>query len=401
MRILQVSFLGSDMGHVSSQVLSVLQFHALSEPLLPNLRTLRLSSSSVTEELIPFLPLFLSARTTAIDLVFLGFNCHTTTTASMIMVFPTLCPDLHSIRLISLPKDPMITIAVSKLVLNAKQHTIREFLVDSPLTGEAYEAICKHPHLCGLRFVIDGRISLPIMELPNLTRISIEFHHGHHWLEGFRGSSFGKLVSVTISSDSSSIGHFLEAFEKVAVTTSIPETLSEFRFENRHPWRPNYRSLLPFTQLVHLVIQFSCELGCSSTIDDDIITDLAQAMPKLELIQLGDPPCETRGGVSVKGLAALACHCPRLLYFVIHFQVGTLNQPEIPTPTPNGSSVPREGCALRSFHAGDICVPEASELTVALTLLRIFPCLEFIAHSDQGWTKVLNAIRDSKPLALS
>ena len=318
----------------------------------------------------------------------------------MITAFPKLCPNLHDIGLIGLPRDSMITVAVSELVLTTNQNTLQYFHVDSPLTMEACQVIYKLPNLCTLRAIIDSSTALPTMVLPGLAAIYIEYHNGHEWLQGFRGASLGKLTSVAFSCKSDSIDSFLGAFESVALTTSIPTTLSTFQFYTKCQWRPSYRSLLPFTQLRELVIESDCGLGCSSTIDDDTITDLARTMPQLETLELGDRPCETpSAGVTVKGLTALTYYCPRLFELVIHFQVDGLDPPDIPCLTSTGEpTIPQEGCILELFHVGETCVPEESAMMVALTLLNLFPRLRYIDYSDGSWEKVDHAIQNSKRL---
>jgi hypothetical protein len=221
-------------------------------------------------------------------------------------------------------------------------------------------------------------------------------------LQAFCGASLGKLASFTICPGSNSINNFLEAFETVVLTTSIPASLSAFKLHTTYPWRPNYRSLLPFTQMQDLILEFSCEPSCSSTIDDDTIIDLAQAMPNLQDLRLGHRPCATPTGVSVKGLAALAHYCSHLLNLVIHFQVDSLDPADfrgiayIP-----GSTVLPGSCTLLALNAGSIPLPEDSELMVALTLLHIFPNLEDIGYSDDviEWDGVSTAIANSKRLA--
>jgi hypothetical protein len=230
-----------------SQVLSILQFQVHSEPLLPNLETLDLSW--IYGGSLPFIPLLLSPRTTTINLHFAGVNLHKVTAASIITAFPALCPNLRDIRLSGLPKVPAITLAVSELVLNTNKNTLQSFIVESPLTKAACEVIYQHPDLRTLRTAIDWPTALPAVVLPNIHEIIIDYYDGYNQLQGFCGTSLGKLASITIFPHSDSIDGFLEEFGNVSLTTSIPATLSTFEFSTSRSLRPSYRSLLPFTSL--------------------------------------------------------------------------------------------------------------------------------------------------------
>jgi len=378
----------------------VLQLRASSEPLLPNLKSLTFTDTP--EDIVPFIPLFLSTRTTSIDL---GFepDFPEVVAASVVTTIPTLCPNLQRIGLHSMPETPMITAAISEMFLAINRNILQQLDVHLPLTGETNELICKLSGLRKLRLTIDRPGSLPTLVLPNLVELNVDYghdyDHDHGWLQGFRGATLGKLATVGFYCSSRSIGDFLEAFEGVALTTSIPATLSEFKFCTIHAWRPNYRSLLPFRQLKELVVTFSCSYGCSSTIDDDIMTEMARAMPKLELLRFGSLPCKTPAGVTVKGLAALAYYCPRLSDLCVHFQVVGLDPSEIPQVAPGDEPTSlREDCVLACLRVGYICVPEESTLMIALTLLRIFPRLDKIVYNNKGWGKVAHAIKVSEKL---
>ena len=383
----------------SQQVLSVLQLRALNEPLLPNLTTLTLGCGR--GDFIPFIPLLLSPKTTTIELSYLSFEHHRVAAASLITAFPTICPSLQNIRLSSLPRDPVITVAASGLLLSTSRNPLQSFLVDCPLNEEACEVIYKLPDLCELSTVVDRSASLPTMVLPNLTDIYLKFDNdpGRDWFQGFRGASLGRLVSVNFYSEIDSVNGVLEVFESVALGTSIPATLSTFRFFNPSRWTPNYRALLPFTQLKELVVEFSCEGGCPSTIDDDTITDLARTMPKLETLHIGESPCETTGGITIMGLSALAHYSPHLNGLRIHFQLDSLDPPEVPPFSSIGGLTPRQDCALTCLDVGDIFIPGESTLMVAMTLIRLFPHLEDVHHSlASNWDEVANVIRNSKSL---
>ena len=271
----------------SSELFSILERCAISEPSFPYLKTLELWR--VTGKTIPFIHLFLSPRTTIIKIGFIQPECPTAMIASMVSAFPILCPNLQEIGFDSIPRDPMITAAVSGMLLANNRK----------------------------------------MVLPSLTTLVIGYDGGGDWLSMFHGATFGKLETITFCPESEQIDDPLEAFKKVALTASIQNTLSQLHLYTSCSWNPNHLSVLPFTQLTNLVVEFSCNDGCSSRVDDDIITNLARAMPKLDTLRLGDAPCrEIPTGVTVEGLVTLANHCPDLYDLCIHFQVDSLSASE-------------------------------------------------------------------------
>ena len=261
---------------------------------------------------------------------------------------------------------------------------------------EARDVICQLPKLSLLSTVIQGQAQFPPVALPKLTSIKIEFESSFDWLQGFRGASLGRLEWVCFRSNSSQIGDFLGEFESVALTTSAPDKLSSFKFLTSHSWNPNYSSLLSFKQLKELEIEFSCNGGCSSTVDDNIITTLAQAMPKLETLKLGGAPCRTTTGATVKGLIILASHCPHLSKLRIHFQAVTLadaaTSAGTTAPPGDGPAVQWEDCVLTDLEVGNAPVTSRASM-VALTLLGIFPHISNVKYINSGWESVAETVK--------
>ena len=396
MRTLQES---GTLGILSSEIFSVLQLRTANEPLLPNLKSLQLRFT--TRELIPFIPLFLSPRTTAINIEFLGApSAPRAVVASILTTLATLCPNLETAILPSLPRGPMITTAVSRILLT-NRNTLRHFDVDSTLTEEAREVVYTLRDLRELSVIIERDTPLSSAVLPNLTSPTIAYDHADDacdLLRMFDGATLGKLESATFSLYSEQIGGFLGAFERAALAASVQNTFLRFRLLTFCPWDPSYTSLLPFTQLTHLVVDSFCDDGCSSSVDDDII-DLAQAMPKLEHLRLGDVPCRRIPiGVTSKGLVALAYHCQHLASLCIHFQVASLGAPlaTIGIGSDTESTNSRRDCALEDLNVGGICMLEESVLMIALTLTRIFPRIKNIGCADKNWGKVTDAINLSR-----
>ena len=384
---------------LSPEVFSVMQPHTINGLLLPNLNALYLVG--IERRFIPFISSFLSPRITSVFFEFSGPNNYKSAIASTITTLPTLCPNLQAISLPFLPNDPMITAAVSEMLLATSRNTLRRLYIDSPLTEEASGAVCKLPGLRDLRVVTEKETSLPSALLPNLTELAIRCDDEGDWPRLFHGATFGKLEIVWFSPRSKKIGDFLGAFERAALSSSVQNTLTRFRISVPRSWIPNYSSLLPFTQMVDLDIDFSCRDECSSTVDDDIVINLSRAMPKLTVLQLGGYPCEeVMTGVTVKGLVALALYCPKLSTLRVHLQVASLIVPPAGPGTGRNTepSVSRTVCALKELVVGKISVPKESVLMMALTLSRIFPRLKTIDAKKMVWAKVEDAIRHSKQI---
>ena len=382
----------------SKETFSAIQLCIANEPLLPNLKTLTLAG--VRGWFVPFIPLFLSPKTTS---VFLSFKSTLpeVIVASMTTTLPTLCPDLKKIALYGLPKNSMITTAVSGMLLVTNRNNLHGFRVDSPLTEEASEVLYELPELRSLEVVIERETRLPSASLPNLTELVITCDNEDGWPQLFHGATLGKLEHVDFYLQSGQIGDFLGAFERAALSSSLQNTLSGLSIFTGRSWNPNYSSLLPFTQMVDLRVYFTCNDGCSSRVDDDIIINLSRAMPKLKSLGLGDAPCrQITTGVTTKGFLALAHHCPKLSTLCVHFQVASLGgSPGIPGMAPTaGPAGSWTDCALTELDVGETPVPEGSAMTIALTLIRIFPRLCFIECIDGGWEEVKNAINRSQEI---
>jgi len=303
--------------------------------------------------------------------------------------------------LYNLPISPVITAAVSGMLLVTNQNTLQRFYADLPLTKDANKVLYELPNLRHLSVFIGRETPLPSASLPNLTRLSIACENEDDWPRLFHGATLGKLERVEFYSRSKhSIGDFLGVFKRAALSSSIQNTLSKLRV-SAWRWNPTYSSLLPFTKLVDLEIYFSCSRGCSSRVDDNIIISLSRAMPKLKTLTLGNRACgQVTGGVTPKGLLALAHHCPKLSTLSVHLKVASLCEPPgIPGMVPAaGPGASWTHCALGRLVVGEAPMPEGSVVIVAVTLLRIFPRLGSIKFTDERWGEVENAINRSREI---
>jgi len=216
------------MDRVTPEVMLALQLSTNNEPLLPRLQ--RFVCKNTTGAFIPSIPLFLSAKTTDLNIVFTP-DPPTVMLALTIVRFPTLCPRITNLVLKPLPRNPTITEAVSEMLLACNRDTLRTFVVDSPLTEDARGVLYKLPKLRKLWTTIRGPTLLPRVTLPDLEAVYIQWDSGCDWLQGFREATIGKLKTVVLrpTSESTRIGNFLEEFQSTALTTSAQSTLSKFK----------------------------------------------------------------------------------------------------------------------------------------------------------------------------
>ena len=381
---------------VTPDVLLALQLRSGNDRLFPRLN--KFACDGVNEGFIPSIPLFLSSKIVNIKIRFAA-GSPTVMVASTIARLSILCPNLECVlvTLSDLPRDPVIIEAVSEMLLACNRDVLRLFVVNSPLTEEARRVLYQLPNLQQLWTVIQGPTSLSPMTLPNLVIINLEYDHGHEWLRGFDGATLGRLKYANFHAKSvaAPLTNFLEEFKRVALTTSAPSTLLRFAFRTIRLRNPDYSSLLVFKQLTELVVEFSCHNDCSSTVDDNIIIDLAEAMPKLRILQLGRPPCRVSTGITFKGLVTLAHRCPQLTRLCVHLQVLGFSEPastEPPPPPKHAAIIPRMSCALTNLQVGEAPIVQRSVMAISFTLLQLFPQLLNLEYANPQWRRVVETI---------
>ena len=379
---------------IAADVPSTLQLRNGNDQFLPRLETFACLDTS--EAFIPLIPLFLHRQTANIVITF-SANVPVVMMASTIAQLPVISPNLRQLVLSVLPKDPVIVEAASEMLLACSPDSLEEFMVYSPLTEEACRVLYNLPNLRTLRTIVRGPTPLPPLTLPSLTTIRVSYDDRHNWLRGFHGATLGSLLSVSFSARPASIGPFLEDFKSAALTSSIQNTLSSFEFLTQRPWNPDYSSLLVFKQLTRLVIEFSCSAGCSSGVDDDVVTSLAHAMPKLEVLYLGGQPCQATTGITLKGLVTLACRCPKLSKLRVHFRVRewveVANNLELPVLSAQATIIPKTSCALTCLQVGETPILERDIFAVALILVQVFPQINSVLFIGRRWEAVEEYIR--------
>jgi hypothetical protein len=139
---------------LAPDVFSTLQLRTGNDPLLPRLDGFECDDT--TEAFAPLIPIFLPPKVVVINIRFAA-NVPVVTIASIIVRLPILCTEVRSLYIWSLPRNAVITEAVSEMVLACNPKTLRAFLVFSPLTEEARKVLHQLPNLRHLGTVMGGR----------------------------------------------------------------------------------------------------------------------------------------------------------------------------------------------------------------------------------------------------
>jgi len=156
-----------------------------------------------------------------------------------------------------------------------------------------------------------------------------------------------------------------------------------------------------FRNLVDLNVLVSChnsrnEGQCSFKLNNDDVTKLAIALPRLESLLLGHPCYEDTCATTVACLLPISIHCVKLRKLEIHF-----NTTNIVDDLKNISEDPRfqelrslPRCTLTYLRTGQmpLALDEPDFEMVANGMVDIFPSLECCAGAEETWCVISKRI---------
>ena len=149
---------------------------------------------------------------------------------------------------------------------------------------------------------------------------------------------------------------------------------------------------LSFGRLTELCLHTPCtKERCSFQLNDSIISELAEALPRLRSLQLGSFPCgASTSDVTITSLVALSTNCVDLDYLRLHFDANNI----ISRNTHANSQTHKFVCKLRTLSVDSQLLPSDHNdiLLVAFTILHIFPHLETISGPLRRWDRVREAV---------
>jgi len=225
---------------------------------------------------------------------------------------------------------------------------------------------------------------LPLV-FPPLTEFSIGEGAGHGWLSLF--ASLGRRASST--QGTTPLSWVRESLEFLNIG-DFPDSIINVSFAS---------IIQTFRNLTNLNVPVSCrDDQCIFKLDDDNVTELATALPRLRSLLLGHPCDNNTCSTTVACLLQISVRCLGLQSLEIHF-----NTTNIVDDLKNISEDPRfqelrlrPKCGLSCLDVDDmsLILEESDRETVAIGMLDIFPDLVCC----DGWEEVIWEIAELRGL---
>ena len=361
-----------------------MQTPTLGHIVLPNLLHIGWSSSW---ELMPFLRLFLSPKLVNVRILFPDRHPHLYRLA-VVPLIPT--KRLVHLELIWVPpgNDTSLLDALRNL-LDEASGTLRSVSWGGEIPTTIFDKLLRLRDLRYLDVELPSTpISPPEVALPSLEELVVRAGGVSSWLNIFEKIPNPALQDLKISFMEGAPPAYLQALGYSLKDANKGQNLTRFRCS----WEDaititevELYPLLSFERLTALVLH-SRSQECTVQLDDPFVCRLAKALPRLEILRLGDAPPNAVTNVTVESLVALSMNCVDLDFLRIHFDVTSIPS----RSTYENSQMRKSSCKLRTLSVGSQPPPSSDDdiLRLAFAIAHIFPHVEDIRRYGEGWRKV-------------
>jgi len=300
--------------------------------------------------------------------------------------------------------DPSMEEASSQLLMHCNHH-LRKFKVRSYISASALRHVIRLPSLEEFWLIVDSfqlPDPLPFLVFPSLRDLDVDCDGDLTWLKLLPAIEDPVLTTISVRCPELDVERFMKLFEKTMIRCGIHESLQEFTLASLENFRITPQIIahhLSFKNLTSLLLISECSDICrTSDLTDGDIDLLTKAMPCLEVLELGSPPCRVPSQITFKSLYTISRRCTQLNHLEIHFNpaqfvadLGTkfeswdvaLGLSDLKTPS-------SDLCLITTIFVGNIPLPEHSSASsiLALGLLGVFPRLDSIEYGDEDWGDV-------------
>jgi len=171
--------------------------------------------------------------------------------------------------------------------------------------------------------------------------------------------------------------------------------------ESRVPTPVNAALISPIMQfhaLVFLTLESACSDadGCTFSLTDDDVTEIAIALPRLRDAHFGEVCSANSCQTTVSSLIPFSVHCKDLVLLSIHFNTGNIREDlEVASMDPRLNDSPSfsERSVWLLLSDAPYLISEEDVEPVLTGFLTIFPSLEEIGGHGSEWDKLNPALR--------
>jgi len=319
----------------------------------------------------------------------------------------TLSPDIKKIETDQLFHDPSMEEASSQLLMQCNH--LRTFKVDSPISTSALRHSIQLPSLEEFCLVVSSfqlPDPLPIVVFPSLRQLVVKGNGDPTWLKLLPAIENPVLAIITVQCTGLDVERFMETFQLTVIGCGIHECLREFTVNSPDNFKITPRIMacnLSCKNLTSLKLVSDCSNLCqTSDLTDDDIDLFTKGMPCLEYLAVGGVPCNVPSQITFKSLYTISRRCTRLRDLEIHFnpalfvtKVGMDSESwHVALGLSDFKTLSSDLCSITTISVGDIPLPAQSNAScvMALGLLGVFPCLEFVFYDNNDWRNVQDLI---------
>ena len=250
--------------------------------------------------------------------------------------------------------------------------SLRTFSTCIPLSEAAIHHLVQLPNLSYWRTTQGPPRIVPTSIFPSLEKLDIDKEEALPWLHLFASAASHTNVRQTLK--------YLNYLEDIIIDSTFLSSIAKFR------------------NLVTLQVStYYCGItgGCFFHITDNDVKDLAVALPRLEILRLGEPCRWNTCGTTVASLVLISVHCLDLTHLETHFNTQTIVG-DMQGLLDGGAERDRAKCKLRRLLVG--CMPldvyGKDIRIVALGFKVVFPHLTGFEGCSYGWQELMRGLTE-------
>jgi len=316
-----------------------------------------------------------------------------------------LAPEISEIAVQRLEYGPSLEEASSQLLMQCNPNLLHTYNVDAPLSAPALSHAIQLPLLEVLWLIEPFHFPdpLPDVVFPSLQGLCVEFTRDRAWLKILPKCPVLSMIQIICLAPD--VAQFMETFHSTITRCGMHERLQELSFCSRGEFKVTPQMIACNSSLKNLtgleLSSYSTDSTSCQTFDltDADISLLTNAMPRIQVLVIGEEPCRVRSKITFKSLYTISTRCTKLTALQIHFNPDSfITKVNADFMSRNGDfEIPSSDlCSVTEINAGNIELPRQSNVPyiMASGLLRVFPHLEGVKYNDRNvaWKEINNLI---------